>query len=171
MRSGKTNGRYRGLQLASLLGCALLFALSLQAGAQGKKTPVPSPAAQKKAEELVKEVYQAEYAKARQDNTAKGQLATTLLQEGRLTNDDLAGKFVLFRDARDLAAQVGDVPTALQAIEELTLHFTIKPAQAFTMKATALATASKATTTKEGYQNVLDMRPVATGRRLERGRL
>ena len=35
---------------------------------------MPTPAAQKKAEELVKEVYQAEYAKARKDNTVKGQL-------------------------------------------------------------------------------------------------
>src|SRR5947209_4704263 len=115
MRLCKTDGGFHALRLAGLLGCALAFTLTLHAGQPGQQAPVPTTPAQQKAEALVKEVYEAEYAKAQKDNDAKKQLATTLLQEGRLTDDDLAAKYVLFREARDLAAQVGDVPTALQA--------------------------------------------------------
>ncbi len=156
MRSRKTDGGCRGLLLAGLLGCALACTLSLSAAQPGKKTPVPSPAAQKKAEALVREVYEAEFAKAQTDNNARRRLAATLLQEGRLTDDNLAGKYVLFRDARDLAALSGDVTTALQAIEELSLHFAVQPAEAFAMKTRILRLASKAAASKENYQFVLD---------------
>lgn len=152
----KIDHGFRALHLAGMLGCVLACTLTLHAGQLVKRAPVPVKAAQTKAEELVKEVYQAEYAKSQKDNAAKGQLATTLLQEGRLTNDDLSGKYVLFREARDLAAQVGDVATFLQAIDELTQAFDIKPGEAFTMKAKALGIASQATATNEGYQSVLD---------------
>src|SRR5947209_5161719 len=99
MRSHTTDGGYRWLQPAGLLGCALACALTLTASQPARKTPVPGPAAQKQAEALVKEVYEAEFAKAQKDDAARRQLAATLLQEGRLTNDDLAGKYVLFREA------------------------------------------------------------------------
>src|SRR5262249_6318222 len=84
-----------------------------------KKAPVPAAEAQKKAEALIHELYEKEYAKAAKDRAARSQLAVTLLQEGRDTNDDWAGRFVLFREARDLAARAGDAPTALQAIADL----------------------------------------------------
>src|SRR5262245_47477952 len=126
-----TDAAFRGLHLVALLGCALAWALTVQAGQPGKKTAVPTAAVQKTKEAEIKDIYQAEYAEAQKKTEAKGKLATALLQEGRLTNDDLAGKYVLFREARDLAAEVGDVATTMQAIEEMAQSFALKPGEAF----------------------------------------
>jgi hypothetical protein len=153
MRSCHTTGR-GGLWLAGLLGCALALGAT-QAG-PAQKTPVPGQDVQAEKEKLIKDVFQAEYAKAQKDPEAKGQLATTLLQQGRETEDDKAGKYVLFREARDLAAQVGDVATALQAVEEMAQAFALKPGEAFAMKTRALATASQGAAKPQAHQNVLD---------------
>src|SRR5579883_614338 len=74
--------------------------------------PVPDAAAQKKADALVKDVFGAEIARAKSP-TDKAAVAEKLLKQGIDTRDDPAARFVLLRDARELAAQAGAVPTAL----------------------------------------------------------
>src|SRR5437588_9574851 len=108
---------------AGLLALALIVALVRAPSAAGpesgqKKAPIPSEADQARARTLIQELYGEEYAKARKDPVALASLARALLQEGRDTTDDPAGRYVLFREARDLAAQGGDPATALQAVDE-----------------------------------------------------
>src|SRR5579864_5399313 len=94
-------------------------------GGEVKKAPIPPAPAQAKAEALIRELYEKEYAKAAKGVAARAQLAATFLQEGRDTSDYRAGRYVLFREARDLAAKAGDAPVALQAIADLAQDFAI----------------------------------------------
>jgi hypothetical protein len=110
--------------IASASLAALLLALAprvaLRANAQAPaKKPPPSAAAQEKALALIRSVFRADYDKARTDEAARRALAVTLLQEGRKTKDDAALRFVALRQAYELAAQAGDLQTALQAVAEL----------------------------------------------------
>ncbi len=107
-------------------------------------------------EALMRELYKEDFAKAAKDPAAVARLAATLLQDGKDTNDSPAGRFVLLGTARDLAAQAGDGPTALQAIDELAASFDLDAAAVFQMKTGALYTASKAVATPEAYHTVLD---------------
>jgi hypothetical protein len=50
-----------------------------------------------------------------------------MLAAGQSTKNDPAGRYVLFRMARDLAAESGDLALALQAIEQLDADFQIEP--------------------------------------------
>src|SRR5206468_11088572 len=84
-------------------------------------------------------------------------LAQTLLQEGRDTADNPAGRYVLFNRAHELAAKAGDVGTALQAAEELAQDFQIPPAEQFQMKVRTLSTAASAKASgPEAYQTLVD---------------
>src|SRR5205823_4609513 len=116
--------------LALTLACGLGRALPGDQPAR-KKLPVPDKAGQLKAHKLVQEVYGEDYAKAREDPVALAGLARTLLQEARDTTDDAAARYVLYREAAQLAAQAGDVQTALQAVEEAAQEFTVPAADAF----------------------------------------
>jgi hypothetical protein len=144
---------------AGLLALTLAFGLVLRLpGGEParKKLPVPDKNAKLKAHKLIQEVYGEDYAKARKDPAALAGLARTLLQEGRDTVDDPAARYVLYQEARQLAAQAGDVQTALQAAEEAAQDFTIPPADTFRSKVAALTTASKATVRPDSYQAVVD---------------
>ncbi len=104
------------------------------------KSPVPPDAeAQSRAEKLIKEIYKAEYAKAKlpADRTA---LAEKLLALAHETKDDSVARFVLFREARDIAAEAGAVPASLDAIDAMSKFFDIN---ALSMKADALALVAK----------------------------
>jgi hypothetical protein len=142
--------------LALGLFLSLVGSSAIISGGEVKKSPVPSAAAQTKVEALIRELYEKEYAKAAKDRAARAQLALTLLQEGRETNDDRTGRFVLFREARDLAANAGDAPTALQAIADLAQDFAVAEAEILRMKIQALNVASKAKAGAEAYQMVVD---------------
>lgn len=99
----------------------LLLVLSL--AQQAQRTPVPDVAAQKEKESLVREVFKSDYAKkARGDRIA---LAKKLLQQGIDTLDDPSARYVLLREAKDLAASAGDVATAVSAIEETANFFNV----------------------------------------------
>jgi WD40 repeat protein len=82
---------------------------------------IPSTAAQAEAEKLVHELYKADYARRRPADQQS--LATKLLAEGRSTKDNPAGRFVLFREARDLAALAGDAVLACDAVDALAADF------------------------------------------------
>jgi hypothetical protein len=147
-------------------GWAIVFGLTLACllatfdGSYGqpakKKLPVPDKKAQLAAATLIGELFRDELVKALTDNDARIKIAQTFLFEARDTNDDPAGKYMLLSEASLLAAAAGDAGTSLQAIEEMAGHFDIEAGQLMSMKLAALATASKATTSKEAFHGVVD---------------
>ena len=87
----------------------------------------PDAEAQAKALKLVKEAFGDAYqAKAPAERRS---LARKLLQQGIETADNPAARFVLLRDARDIAASAGDVTTAVSATTHLEQSFKVEGAQ------------------------------------------
>ena len=122
-----------------------------------KKWPIPSKDAQAKIEGLLQELYKDDLVKADNDPLLRARLAQTLLFEGKETKDDPAGRYVLFSKAHALAAQAGDVNTALQAADELAQDFVIAPGVIFQMKIAMLQQASKTVgAPADAYQAVID---------------
>jgi hypothetical protein len=131
--------------------------LSAVSGQEGKKKAIPAAEAQAKAVKLIQELYQDDLAKAAKDTAVKARLAQALLQEGKDTGDDAAGRYVLLKEAHRLAAEAGDVTTALQAAEELAQSFVMPSAELFQMKVKTLSTAASAIKAPpEAYQGVVD---------------
>jgi hypothetical protein len=112
----------------------LALAISAFPAESIKKNPVPSDTAQTEATRLVKEIYGDEYAKAKTP-AQKQSLARKLLAKAGETADDLAGKFVLLRLTKDIAAQATDGQTAFEAIDATAESFAIDAAE---MKAAVL---------------------------------
>lgn len=104
------------------------------------RVPVPHAAMQKEAEQLVKEVFTEEYTKTKPEE--KAALAGKLLKQADGTKDDLAAKYVLWREASALAAQGGDVETALAAVDQMAAVFAV---DAVALKKTVLTTVGSVT--------------------------
>jgi hypothetical protein len=141
----------RSLLIIALFSLATAGALS-RAGAPGKAAP-PDKASQNKALKLVLEVFQDDLKNA-QDSAARAKLAAELLQQGRETKDDMALRFVLLQEARDLAARAGEAGLAFSAIEEIGKTFAIDVMAA---KAAALALAVEGASSKESGKALLDL--------------
>jgi len=107
-------------RLISILAVGLCVVV---ARAQTQRVPEPTPQAQQDAEKLVREVFKDGYARRSVDD--RHELAVRLLEEGRVTRSDSASQYVLFREARDIAMQVGDAETALAAITEMGKIFAV----------------------------------------------
>jgi hypothetical protein len=102
-----------------------------QEEAAAKRAPVPDAAAQKESEKTLKAAFKDDYAKrAPADLQA---LARKLLENGRKAEGGSPDRYVLLREARDLASQNGDLDTAFAAITAL--------AQAFEIDGVAMKTA------------------------------
>lgn len=142
-------------RIVAICGIVIVLTFGSVRGQDGKLAP-PSSAEIAKADALIHELYKDEFIKAKADNAAKIRLAQTLLQEGKDTNDLIAGRYQLLVQARELASQAGDGPTALQAIEELASSFKVPAKDVFAQKIGALALASKASSTPDAYQTVID---------------
>jgi hypothetical protein len=101
------------------------------------KAAVPTTAAQDTALKLIKDIYGTQYA----DTTPAGKkkLAQDLLAEGQKNQDDAPGRFVLLREARDLAVQAGAAAIAFDAIDQLDQSFAIDAAAMKVGVVTALA--------------------------------
>jgi hypothetical protein len=103
-----------------------LLAISLAAAALQDKPalpPEPDANAQKEMLKLVKDLFKDDYAKKAPADQAA--LAQKLLQKGAEANDDATSKFVLLREARDLAAAAGDADTAIRAAHEMGRAFAV----------------------------------------------
>jgi hypothetical protein len=81
------------------------------------RLPVPKDDALDKAEAELRAVYKEDY--ARKTAADRKALAAKLLALADKTPDDPAARFVMLREARDLAAEAVDVPLAMQAIDGL----------------------------------------------------
>jgi WD40 repeat protein len=101
-----------------------------------RKPAVPDDDALAAADKEVKEVHKAEYAKKRTADMKA--LAALLLKKGIDTKGRPAARYVLLREARDLAARAGDVLAALRAAEEMANTFDV---DVRAMKAEALEAA------------------------------
>jgi WD40 repeat protein len=87
------------------------------------KTRVPSEVEQGIAEKVIRGLFKDEYAK--HDAAALRALAAKLFQKGLETEDDRCVRFVLFREARDLAARGGDQAAALKAVDQLVSEYAV----------------------------------------------
>src|SRR5262245_24923639 len=140
-----------------VLGGAIVFVLSSVALSQNagdaKKSPVPAKTAQAKALDLINDIFKEDFAGAK-DPEARSKLAAFLLQQGKESRDDVANRYVLYREARDLAARAGDAALALTAIDEMARDFDVS---AFDMKASTLATVAENVPTKEAGKALVEL--------------
>ncbi|MDB5308872.1 MAG: hypothetical protein JWO38_3074 [Gemmataceae bacterium] len=132
------------LLVCILLGVAIGFPASLPAtGAPPDPAtpaaPVPAEADIEQAEKTIRDVHKADYAKKKPAEQVD--LARKMLKEADETTDNPAARFVLYREARDLAARGGDVPLALEAVDATARAFAVKPPD---LAYTALDAAEKA---------------------------
>ncbi|HJZ55018.1 MAG TPA: hypothetical protein VKE74_08665 [Gemmataceae bacterium] len=95
--------------------CCLLLgaALGLSALHAADPLPVPDEAAQAKAEKVVRDLYKEDYTKKKPAEQVE--FARKLLKVADDTRDNPAARFVMYREARDLAARAGDLDLALDA--------------------------------------------------------
>ena len=100
------------------------FLLCRSAIPQDDKRPaVPDAAALKDAEKTIRDLFKDEYARrAPADRLA---LAKKLFEQGLQTRDDAGAKYVLLREAQDLAAQAGNIDLAVQIIGEWSKAFQV----------------------------------------------
>ncbi len=103
---------------------------------------VPDDAKLAAAEKLLKELFKDEYARTKPAD--KQALATRLLDKAKATKDDPAARFVMLREARDLAAAAGDAQQALAAVAELDRGYAVNGPE---MRLTALTATNKALAT------------------------
>lgn len=104
-----------------ILACLLAVSYPLAAG--DSRQPVPDQAKQAESENLIEDLFKTDYAKpAAADKLA---LAQKLLQQATETKDDPAARFVLLREARDLAALAGDTETAFSSVDQMAKDFAV----------------------------------------------
>lgn len=109
-----------------------------------KRTPAPDAAVMKETEKRVREVYKSDYAdKGAAERRA---FARKLLQQGVETRDDMAAKYVLLRESREISLQAGDPEGALAAIQALARQFAM---DGIAMKAQALAAMARTAKTPD----------------------
>ncbi|MCY2950826.1 MAG: hypothetical protein NTU53_02480, partial [Planctomycetota bacterium] len=107
---------------------------------------IPDLASQARAGKFVREIFQKEYAWT--IGLARREFARKLMQQGLETNGDAAARFVLFREARDIAAGAGDAGMVARAIELLDRYFIVDEIK---MNLVALRAAGEASKTGEEY--------------------
>jgi hypothetical protein len=84
----------------------------------------PSDELQAQAIKVVEEVYRSEYAAARSPSQ-KSALADKLIRTAPSLANDLVGRYVILRVARDIAASAGDFPLVRKALEESERTFAV----------------------------------------------
>jgi hypothetical protein len=135
---------------AKLAGLVLaLLALGFTRGpeTQDQKRPIPDAAAQKEAEKLIREIFKEDF--ARKTPADRLTLARKLIEQSSQSKDDPATRFVLLREARDLAVQSGELPLALEATQAIGSAF---EGEILSMKAGVLASLAKNAKTPEVLQ-------------------
>ena len=142
------------LALALALGLVLTSARteSHSQPAAPKRLPVPDKAAMEKSMKLIMDIFGEDFKTAR-DAVAMNKLADELLSQARDSKDDPANRYVLYKKARDLAAEAGNADLALLAIDEMARFFMVK---ALEMKAATLATVVEAKLGKDTAKAIVE---------------
>ncbi len=108
------------------------------------KLPEPDAAAQKKAQQEIQGLFKEEYAKkAAADRLA---LARKLIETAGQTRDDPVSRYVLYREAQDLAMLAGDFELALGTVDEVARSYAVNGPS---MKAAILSGAARNARTPE----------------------
>jgi hypothetical protein len=106
-----------------------MFAIAAADQAEkSERLPIPDAAAQAKAEKTIKDVFKAEYTKKKIADQLD--LAGKLIKQAEDTGDDPAARFVLLREARELAAKAGDALLTGRAVEEIVRLYDVPPLKA-----------------------------------------
>lgn len=105
---------------------------------QDPKAPVPPVGGQKKAEKSLRDTFKDDYAS--KDPAARRAFAIRLMSDAVDAGTDAVSRYVMLRDARDLAAEALDLSTAFMAIDKQVRFFEINPEES---KAAAFAAARK----------------------------
>jgi serine/threonine protein kinase len=92
--------------------------------ASPRKAPVPTSTAQKDSEKQIRAVFKDDY--ARKTVPEIQALARKLLEQGATVGNDDPARYVMLRDARDFAAQVGDLETAMKAVDAMAQTFDVE---------------------------------------------
>ncbi len=87
---------------------------------------VPDAESLSQAEDLVKNVFQKDFAAANQP-AGKAALARKLLAEGRNPQDKPTASYALLRLAKAYASEAGDAETAVAAVDEIAARYAIDP--------------------------------------------
>jgi hypothetical protein len=125
------------------------------------RLPEPAAAAQQEVAKRIRDLYKEEY--ARRTPADLQALAQKLLKEGRATTDDADARYVLLREAKDLAAQAADTPTALAAVDLLARLYTV---DATALRAAALVALERAVRTPETAGTLAEARLALVGEAL-----
>jgi len=115
---------YRFVSLGSCVGSILLAAACVLAQNAPARLPVPTEAAQSEALNIIREVYKADYEKAKTTDEKRA-MARKMVERAAETKSDAASQYVLLRTARDIATQIGDAETAFAAIDEMGRAFQV----------------------------------------------
>ncbi len=94
------------------------LALPAAGQADDARAPVPERALQAQAERTIKGLFGDQYSKKGVDD--RQALAKALLECAEETEDDPAARYILFREAKDIAARSGELDVAVKATERLT---------------------------------------------------
>lgn len=138
--------------LLALSGACLLLVWSAPLAQAGEtRHPVPDAAALEKAEATIKGISKAEYAS--RDPKARAAFASKLLQTGLDTKNDVAARYVLFRETATIAARAGDIDTCTRAIAETAASFDIDE---LVTRGQTLATAASAARDPNALKPVID---------------
>ncbi|MDB5324046.1 MAG: hypothetical protein JWN40_5677 [Phycisphaerales bacterium] len=153
------------VEMTRLIRIAVWVGATLVAAAAMADLPAPpDAAAQERAQKLVRDLFKDAYTrKAPADRVA---LVKVLRMEAERTSGDLAGKFVLLREARDIAAGAGDFAGAMEAVDDLNRAFAI---DAVEMKLTTLRAASRGVNSGEGQRSFVRACFVVGGAAAEAG--
>ena len=96
----------------------------MPAEASDTRAAIPSQTAQAKAMETVQELYGKDISGTKTADQKKA-LAKKVLTKAEETENDPAGKFVLLKLAKEIAAQASDGPTAFEAIDKMAESFQV----------------------------------------------
>jgi hypothetical protein len=118
------------------------------------RPPVPDKAEVAEAEKLVKNLFKAEYAKTKAADRAA--LAAKLLEQAGDSKDDVKARYVLLREARDMAAKAGDHDVYLKAADEIAANYMISAAEARTAGVDVLVAVISADSAREAGQALLE---------------
>jgi hypothetical protein len=109
-----------------IIGVAVIVGSSLAQA--DTRSPVPNKSELVESEKLVKSVFKADFAKTKAADRAA--LAAKLFEQAAGSKDDLNVKYVLLREARDMAAKAGDHEMYLKAADEMAADYKISIAEA-----------------------------------------
>jgi hypothetical protein len=115
-----------------------------------KAAPPADGAKIKQAKELIRQTYQKEYDRA-DTPVEKPQLARKLLEDAPGTNDNPTARYVMFREARDLAIAAGRATVACEAIDGMARFYAVDP---LALKLGALGEAAEAARTLSAHKEV-----------------